>query len=250
MPIPATRQSTSLLPPAPQRTSAWWHFIAGAIVGAAVTATVALHFRQTQPRPAQQVVAAVETERQDALVAENEDLHSSVARLQHELDQPRTPSAPRPHAATPVVSPPLRSPAGRAVATGEALPDESESDRRRAQGLRDFERAVQTVARRADQIDIRWRQYETACENDRTSVDHDSQATDPHGRAWFVIWTSTIQNEDTRYCQRLLSQILSLGRQVKEGMDAAQDGARQAGVYPGDCRTIRERHRMDWSGWH
>ena len=250
MPIPATRSGISAPRLAPHRTSAWWHFIAGAIVGVAVTATVAFYFHQIQPRPVQQVVAAIDTERQDALVAENENLRSSVARLQQELDQRRTPNAPGTAAAAPGVLPPSPSPAGRAVATEEALPAESESERRRAQGLGKFERAVETMARKADQVDVRWREWKAACENKQIYVGNAGQATDRYGRSWFVSWTSTIQNEDTPYCQGVLSEVLSLSRQVKEGMDAAQDGARQAGVYPGDCRTVRERYRMDWSGWH
>jgi len=250
MPIPATRHSTSLTRPASHRTFAWLHFIAGAIVGVAVTATVAFYFHRTQHGPLRQVAAAVDTERQDALVAENDNLRSSVVRLQRELDQRGTPSALSAPAQTAVVSSPSPLPAGRVVMAEEALPAEAESDRRRAQGLSNFERAVETMARKADQVDVRWREWKAGCENKQTYVGNAGQATDRYGRSWFVSWTSTIQNEDTPYCQGLLGEVLSLSRQVKEGMDAAHDGARQAGVYPGDCRTVRERYRMDWSGWH
>jgi hypothetical protein len=50
-------------------------------------------------------------------------------------------------------------------------------------------------------------------------------------------------------CRALLSDIITVAVRVSEGMQAAEEDARRAGVYPGIRRDIRKKYAMDWSGW-
>jgi len=126
----------------------------------------------------------------------------------------------------------------------ESQPDDSDLDQVREEGAQLFEERVRALAKKADELDTAWRRYRDACLSSYT-------ASYAYGRDWFGVWDGVVvtPNEDLPSCRSLLSDILSLGTQISEGMTAADREARSNWVYPGVRREIRRRYYMDWRGW-
>jgi len=133
-------------------------------------------------------------------------------------------------------------PSETSVAVSEA--NESETDRRRAEGARVFEEAVRLLGDKADDLDVQWRRYKDACAGRHTS-------TYTYGRGWFGIWegVTIAANESMPQCRTIYSDIERLSEEIRVEMAAADEAARRAWVYPGTRRSIRRKYLMDWSGW-
>jgi S1-C subfamily serine protease len=130
--------------------------------------------------------------------------------------------------------------------SGLTLPSLSDTDALRERGLGEFEKAVEMLARNADDIDAEWRRYRAACAGKAT------YGTFVNGRAWFAIWnqgTIVIDNQSLPECRALRSDIEALAERVSVGMKDAEEHARRAGVFPGAARAVRARFSMDWPGW-
>jgi S1-C subfamily serine protease len=123
-------------------------------------------------------------------------------------------------------------------------PEKSDTDLRRERGAEQFDVAVQTLARQANNIDAQWRRYRAACAGK-------SSAGAVYGRDWFGVWSDpvVIDNESLPECRGLLSDVIALAGAVRLGMQDAEEAARRADVYPGTRRDIRRKYSMDWSGW-
>ena len=133
-------------------------------------------------------------------------------------------------------------PSGTRVAVSEA--NESETDRRRAEGAQAFEEAVLLLGEKADDLDVQWRRYKDACAGRHTS-------TYTYGRGWFGIWegVTIAANESMPQCRTIYSDIERLSEEIRVEMAAADEAARRSWVYPGTRRSIRRKYLMDWSGW-
>jgi S1-C subfamily serine protease len=105
-----------------------------------------------------------------------------------------------------------------------------------------FERALQVLAQRADQIDGQWRQLADACPMQPQPNDAE--------RAWFAARdrAPVFKATDVR-CASFFADLQSYIAQFSAAMAQAGDTARRGGVYPGTLRDARRRHRLDWSGW-
>lgn len=130
---------------------------------------------------------------------------------------------------------------------GEATlqpPTKSETDLMRERGTERFEASVRTLAKLADDIDALWRRYRAGCAGQSTYAAIS-------GRDWFGIWTDAVvvDNRSLPECRSQWSDLVSLAVRVSAGMQAAEEDARLAAVYPGTRRDIRKRYGMDWSGW-
>ena len=125
---------------------------------------------------------------------------------------------------------------------GPTLAGPAESDSQRRQGQAGFERALQVLSQRADQIDANWRRFQSNCLVNPQS--HDGQ------REWFLVrdQSPTFKTVDV-WCANYLANLKQQVAEFSEVMARSADEARRAGVYPGVLREARRRHRLDWAGW-
>ncbi len=118
----------------------------------------------------------------------------------------------------------------------------SPADDAREAGIQAFERAMQVLEERADQIDGAWAAFRARCSPRARAVTGD--------REWFGIWDDRAQlGTQVRDCATWLDDIVLAANQVRSAMMTADELARRAQVYPGVQRDIRRRHKLDWTGW-
>jgi hypothetical protein len=127
--------------------------------------------------------------------------------------------------------------ASRAALPLSQPPLKSDHDLVRERGADEFERAVIAMAQQADDLDTERRHYSTACKG------HSSPRF-VFGSRW--IW---IDNESLPECLLLRSDIASLAKGIRTGMEQALEDARRADVYPGTVRDIRRKYALDGSDW-
>jgi S1-C subfamily serine protease len=118
----------------------------------------------------------------------------------------------------------------------------SSADLTRRAAETQYERTLQSLAQRADQIDAQWRRLSDACPMQPQAGDGE--------RPWFAARDQppTFRTPDVS-CASYLSDLRNYVTQFSGVMAQAGDSARRAGVYPGTLREARRRYRLDWSGW-
>jgi len=117
----------------------------------------------------------------------------------------------------------------------------SESQRRREEGLQQYQQALQTVATRAAQIDSFWRQIKAEC-NGRVSGYYE--------REWFAIWDNRLDMPSADSgCLSSLASLTQAADQVREAMKGLHEAMRRADVYPGELRRVRSQFQLNWGGW-
>lgn len=142
---------------------------------------------------------------------------------------------------------------GRVVQTGLGTPQApsltavlpasaSPADTERRQGEVQFDRAMQGLVQRADQLDGQWKRLRDSCPMN-------PQPTDGQ-REWFGArdQAPAFKTADIS-CGSFLNDLRNYIAQFSSAMVQAGDTARRAGVYPGTLREARRRYRLDWSGW-
>lgn len=118
----------------------------------------------------------------------------------------------------------------------------SPADDAREAGVQAFDRAMQVLEERADQIDGAWASFRARCSPRARAATGD--------REWFGIWDDRAQlGTQVRDCATWLDDIVLAANQVRSAMVTADELARRAQVYPGVRRDIRRRHKLDWTGW-
>jgi S1-C subfamily serine protease len=117
------------------------------------------------------------------------------------------------------------------------------TDAQRTAGQADYERNVIALARRADQIDGAWQNFQRNCLVNPTTAG-DAQ------RPWFTVRDAppTFKTADM-WCANTLADLSGYVREFARVMSEAGEQARRAGVYPGVLRDVRRQHRIDWTGW-
>ena len=143
------------------------------------------------------------------------------------LDNRSAPAAPAP-AARP----------DQAFAPG--APDGLDGERESAEAV--YERFLVTAAQRADQLDRSWTDFVRDCLGGRAP-------TTRGDRGWFALFGRFDDSAIAPGCVRFYADFKFAAQQFNERMTEAAEGARRAGVYPGVCRTLRQRYRVDWSDW-
>jgi hypothetical protein len=129
------------------------------------------------------------------------------------------------------------------TALTEATSTQSDTDRLRTAGERDFDTALQRMARNADQIDDYWNRYAASC---LTSADRSGD------RVWFAAFGAGVRvnTTSTSYdCASWLDTVKQNAAVVRSQMTNATEAARRSGVYPGTIRDLRRRYRLQWDGW-
>jgi S1-C subfamily serine protease len=134
------------------------------------------------------------------------------------------------------------SPVAQGPLAGAFAPDRSQSDTDRDQGSAFYDRAMQTLARRADSIDDYWNRFRAACRPAGPFTSGD--------REWFTIW-DRLPAVDPRdgQCTQWLTELTQLANSVRASMSSADETARTAAVYPGVRRDLRKKYKLDWDGW-
>jgi hypothetical protein len=118
----------------------------------------------------------------------------------------------------------------------------SQADDAREAGVQAFDRAMQVLAGRADDIDNAWTTFRKRCSPRARVVSGD--------RDWFGVWderaTLITPGGD---CAVWLDDIIQAASQFRSAMLSADELARRAEVYPGVRRDIRRRYKLEWNGW-
>jgi S1-C subfamily serine protease len=130
------------------------------------------------------------------------------------------------------------------TALNQTLGGPSDSEAARARGQGQYEQAVQWAARSSDQIDANWQRNSKLCVASATPTDGD--------RPWFAVYVPDgikVARSNAYDCFAWLDDLKSAAKQIKTTLDTAGESARRDGVYPGTIRQIRQKYRMDWSGW-
>jgi hypothetical protein len=121
-------------------------------------------------------------------------------------------------------------------------PPATEAETLRDQGARAFEQAIGELARQADALDERWRDFQRVCYEGRVAGSFD--------REWFALWDPrAMQGVVAPGCGPPFADIRRIAEEIHAGVLAAGEAARRADVYPGEQRETLRRHRLDYAGW-
>jgi hypothetical protein len=140
---------------------------------------------------------------------------------------------------------PSESPANPSATVSQplapAFSGSSSTDEVREDGLRNYEKVVAVVAKRASQLDDYWARIKQNCAV-RVAPGYD--------REWFGLWDgrSALTAPDSS-CISAVNDLNDYAAQVRSVMTEAQENARRAAVLPGNLRDVRRRYRLDWTGW-
>jgi S1-C subfamily serine protease len=121
----------------------------------------------------------------------------------------------------------------------------SDSDQARTKGAEDYEAVVDWAARMGAQMDANWQRSAKLCVTASASTGGD--------RAWFALYVSNgvkTAVSNAYNCFAWINDMTASAMQIKQRMDEASEAARREGVYPGTLREIRQKYRLDWSGWN
>ncbi|MEO8076694.1 MAG: trypsin-like peptidase domain-containing protein [Acidobacteriota bacterium] len=118
----------------------------------------------------------------------------------------------------------------------------SPGDAAREQAALLFERAMQGLAQRADELDDYWQRFHASCGVDALP--------DSGDRPWFGIWNKPAALDPRAVsCLGTYNNVAVIARGFLTAMGSANEAARGAGVYPGVKRDLRRKYRLDWNGW-
>jgi S1-C subfamily serine protease len=118
----------------------------------------------------------------------------------------------------------------------------SESDGVRTQAIRGYEQGLQQISRQAASLDDYWRSFVRACYEGRIAgtFDHD----------WFAVFEPrAMQGAVSPGCGSNFAQIKTRAEAIRDEVVALDEAARRADVYPGTRRELRQKYRLDYSGW-
>jgi putative serine protease PepD len=119
---------------------------------------------------------------------------------------------------------------------------QSEADAARDTGTRNYEQLIAVSARRADDLDARWRVFKDAC--------YEGKIVGSFEREWFALWDArAMQGAVSQGCGAAFNEVKRVADQIRAGVMAAEENARRSGVYPGAQRDIRQRHRLQNPAW-
>jgi S1-C subfamily serine protease len=114
----------------------------------------------------------------------------------------------------------------------------SGSDEVRQQGASAYEQALAQLAGRADGLDEYWRRFKASC--------FEGKIVGEFEREWFAIWDpKALQGAVALGCGASFAEVKREAEQIRTGILAAEEAARQAGVYPGPRRDARRKSRLD-----
>ena len=115
----------------------------------------------------------------------------------------------------------------------------SDADVLRTQGTRAFEASLAQLARRADSLDDYWRRFRASCYEGRVAGSFD--------REWFAVWDAhAMQGAVSPGCGPMWGDVRQQAETIRATVQAADEAARQADVYPGTRRELIKKYRLDF----
>jgi S1-C subfamily serine protease len=118
--------------------------------------------------------------------------------------------------------------------------DGEDGDRENGEAL--YDRFLTEAGKRADQLDQSWTDFVADC-----LAGH---APSTRGdRGWYALWEKFDDTKVSPACTRFFVDFKTAAREFERRMTEAADRARMVGVYPGVCRQLRQRHRLDFADW-
>jgi S1-C subfamily serine protease len=127
----------------------------------------------------------------------------------------------------------------------QAMGGPSEADAARDKGAEEYAQVVDWAARNSAQIDASWQRNAKLCVANAasTSTDH----------PWFALYVPNgvkVAVSNAYDCFGWIDNMKEGAGQIKAKMEEAGEAARRQGVFPGTLREIRQKYRMDWTGWN
>ena len=116
------------------------------------------------------------------------------------------------------------------------------ADGDREDGEAAYGRFLGEAARRADQLDGSWREFVSDCLAGKAPPTRSD-------RGWYALWEDFDDSKVSPACVRFVTDFKVAARDFERRMTEAADRARRDGVYPGVCRQMRARHRLDSPAW-
>ncbi|HEX7086580.1 MAG TPA: trypsin-like peptidase domain-containing protein [Vicinamibacterales bacterium] len=132
----------------------------------------------------------------------------------------------------------------RAARPHEAMATDTDHgvDAERESAQAAYERFLVSAAQRADQLDRSWTDFVRDCLGGRAPSTRGD-------RGWFALLERFDESQVPPGCVRFYADFRFAAQQFTERMVEAAEQARRGGVYPGVCRQLRQRHRVDWVEW-
>jgi S1-C subfamily serine protease len=109
-------------------------------------------------------------------------------------------------------------------------------DRVREDGSRAFEKTMTDLARRANELDASWPRFKSVC--------YGGPIVGSFDREWFALLDPRAM-PGPMGCRSSYDDLQRRAEEIRRGVVAADEAARQADVYPGVRRDVRQRLRLD-----
>ena len=123
-----------------------------------------------------------------------------------------------------------------------ATQGQTEADTARDTSTRNYEQMIAVSARRADDLDSRWRVFKESC--------YEGKIVGSFEREWFALWDArAMRGAVSQGCGAAFNELKRVADDIRAGVQAAEENARRAGVYPGAPRDIRQRYRLQNPAW-
>jgi S1-C subfamily serine protease len=111
-------------------------------------------------------------------------------------------------------------------------------DEIRQKGASAYEQALAQLAGRADGLDEYWRRFKASC--------YEGTIAGGLEREWFAVWDpKAMEGAVAPGCRSSFAEVKHDAEQIRNEVLAAEETARQAGVYPGLRRDARRKYRLD-----
>ena len=118
----------------------------------------------------------------------------------------------------------------------------TDADVARNNARRAYDSALAAAANRADQLDTYWRRFKADC--------YDGSITGHFDREWFALFErDKMRGAINPGCTGSMSTVMNEANSIKRSVTVAEEAARKGDVYPGVRRDLRQRYRLDYSGW-
>jgi len=118
----------------------------------------------------------------------------------------------------------------------------TDADIARNNARRAYESALAASANRADQLDSYWRRFKADC--------YQGSITGHFDHEWFAVFErDKMRGEINPGCTGSMSTVMAEANIIRRNVTAAEEAARKGDVYPGVRRDLRQRYRLDYSGW-
>jgi len=115
----------------------------------------------------------------------------------------------------------------------------SEAEQARTAGVKVLEQALAQLARQGQVMDDYWARFRKACYEGRVvsaGLDHE----------WFALFDDrAMQGTVGPGCSATFADVQKRATEIRDGVIAADEAARQAGIYPGVRRDTRRKYRLD-----